>query len=112
MKVLLLSLSLVGCGYTLYPPQKREKIYKRYVPVQKSTTCTVIEVDNGGLISCPDGTTVYIRHGSEGKQGEDGIQGERGSKGDTGERGSDGIDGEDGKDCKKGSKGNNKRGKK
>lgn len=59
--------------------------------------CSVEEYDGGAVISCPDGSEVFIASGRDGRDGVDGVDG---TDGVDGVDGKDGIDGKDGKTTK------------
>lgn len=101
---------LQGCG---------TKVYTKRSAVKKATpTCTVSSLENGAVITCPDGSSTVIQHGLPGKDGDDGQAGTNGTGctledtetgaiitcGDRvvvltdGEDGEPGADGEPGKD--------------
>lgn len=64
-----------------------------------ASTCSVTDVEDGALVSCPDGTSEYVydgANGADGKDGEKGDKGDTGEQGLPGENGKDGVDGQDG----------------
>lgn len=92
-------LVLGGCGM----PGEQEHDERTHIV----GNCSVQEIEAGANISCPDGTSVVIMHGTDGKDGADGEQGEQGEAGEDGEDGLDGADGEDGQDGIDGKNGRN-----
>ena len=62
------------------------------------TVASVVETENGYLITFTDGTTATLRNGKDGTNGRDGIDGVDGVDGKDGKDGQDGKDGKDGKD--------------
>jgi hypothetical protein len=73
LRLLLITFLLVGCG---------DKIIKTVT--EPSQPCTVTQVAEGALITCPDGSQSVVYNGTNG------------SKGETGTDGTDGVDGSDG----------------
>ena len=55
--------------------------------------CTVYETDTGATVECSDGTSVEIRHGTDGADGANGQDGSSGSNGSDGQDGGSGTTG-------------------
>lgn len=69
--------------------------------IQAPEPCTVHDAPEGALITCPDGTSHFIRNGKDGASGAngaDGAQGENGAQGIPGDVGQMGIAGTPGND--------------
>ncbi len=58
------------------------------------TVSSVVETDNGFVITFSDGTSATLRNGKDGKDGEDGADGRDGKDGADGTNGTDGEDGQ------------------
>jgi hypothetical protein len=73
--LLVLGLFLTSCanrvGFEVREPVTPEPIL----------SCSVEEVAGGALITCPDGSDVFIADGSDGEDGEDGVDGTDGLDG-------------------------------
>lgn len=69
---------ITNCGG---PVTTTDVIVEKYYQIN----CTVEQVSNGALISCPDGSQVVVLNGVDGAQGEQGVQGEQGLQGPKGE---------------------------
>lgn len=100
-RAILVCLALISCGIAAdFPPHdKKDKANKK---------CSVEQLEDGALITCPDGTTTMINNGSNGADGQTGAtgntgaageKGEKGDKGDAGMAGADGNSGSDGVSC-------------
>ena len=64
--------------------------------IQNNITVTsVVETENGYVLTFSDGTTATLRNGKDGNNGRDGVDGVDGIDGKDGK---DGVDGKDGKD--------------
>ena len=115
MKYLLVMAILSGCGKYLPKGHDGSNGYD-------GTSCTVTQAENGGLITCEDGSTATIENGSTGPQGpagdagaagqrgpagSSGPAGEAGERGPVGPEGPAGQDGADGRDGTNGSNGGN-----
>ena len=90
MKLLLLSMLLVSCGYN--------EVAEYRVTTADLISCTVKKIPTGAAIECPDGSVTIINHGSK---GEDGTKGDEGIQGNVGQVGRDGTDGVSGRTCVK-----------
>jgi hypothetical protein len=67
--------------------------------IQNNITVTsVVETENGYVLTFSDGTTATLRNGKDGNNGRDGVDGVDGIDGKDGKDGVDGKDGKDGKD--------------
>jgi hypothetical protein len=66
------------------------------VRITKTPSCTVIPIENGIMITCPDGTSQVIKNGQPGLNGSDGLNGSNGNNGNTGSNGSNGTNGTNG----------------
>ena len=82
MRIIILGLILIGCGV------QTETVTTRTVFVE-SEACSVESIEEGALITCPDGTTTVVLEGQDGET----------IVGPAGENGQDGKDGQNGKDA-------------
>lgn len=69
------------------------------------TISSVEESEEGFIVTFSDGSTILVKHGTNGKDGADGKDGDKGDKGDKGDDGADGENGKDGEDGKDGADG-------
>jgi len=94
MRVLLIGLSLVGCGTD------------EHVDRRSSSSCQIEQLEDAVEITCDGQTTVVEngqdgsdgRDGRDGVDGKDGVDGEQGIQGVAGINGLDGVDGLNGVD--------------
>lgn len=85
--VLMAVLSCVGCssGYRF-----------RSILGTPGSDCGVAQVPNGAIITCEDGTSVFVPKGADGANGNNGTDGQNGVDGANGQDGTNGHDGADG----------------
>jgi len=93
---------LIACGIADHNSVERRS--RRTVEPDR-VSCTVKEVATGFEVTCPDGSIVLIKHGSDGNAGEDGKNGTKGDQGDAGERGDTGETGQTGDEGAEGATG-------
>lgn len=63
---------------------------------QDGSSCSAIQMSNGVLVSCSNGTQGFVANGQDGQDGEDGEDGEDGQDGTNGTNGTNGQNGSDG----------------
>lgn len=77
------------------------------IQTKTNSSCTVTKTQDGAIVTCPDGSEVFIPQGENGKDGIDGQDGQDGRDGTDGKNGENGIDGKDGLDGTNGIDGQN-----
>jgi hypothetical protein len=71
LTLLVLGLLLTSCANTVGFEVSQDEP----VTPEPILSCSVEEVEGGALITCPDGSDVFIADGSDGKDGVDGTDG-------------------------------------
>ena len=97
----LMWLLVVSCGTEPASFQVAQNTTAVDEPIPKDmaqSMCSVEQLDDGALITCPDGSEAMVYNGHDGEAGVDGIDGVDGEDGVDGNNGSDGTNGTAGVD--------------